>query len=715
MNKKHIWKKTAALVLALGLTIGATGCNFFVADNVRDLEQVVATVDISDELANDNAAVAQTMDTLIADGALTTDIYKRELVALFLSSGYTYVQQGYSYKDVFTMLMDSLTGRRILAQYAVAYFIEKGLENPDSVTISLEDYKKQELAKVTNAKEQELLKSHPEVLTMKYYLTDFGKTDEESMKAYFEAEYGLKYSLNSSLDSAEANYIKESAHEHAQEETRTTPTKANAKKADYVPMKDGALDYDVYTGRNALDSCGDYEKVDGSTKSTRMKAYNTFLANLQSYGLIAEGENAAYITQLNYYYEELSSTLGQALVNKYYEELQDKAEQSLTKEKVEAEYNTLLADQKNSYTNDYKAFESAMDGVSDNAFLLYGLKDYGYVYNILLPFSQKQTQDYSAAKNNKMEEEKLYKFRENLLANVEAEDLRKAWFGEDEHTNYAYKKDGEYYFFEDNFANTDKYETLTQYAGNYAYNGTATFDEDKDEWSFTPNKVKVDDFIDEFVSYVSTTAGIEETSVTLNELKNTTYGKYYDEDESKYVEGYYDENKEIDYNRFLYATGNFNLGEVQAKDYFNPETKAYQALSAVNELMFAYSTDTGCLNKYMGYSVSAHKTSFVPEFEYAAQKVVKEGVGSFAVVPSDYGWHIIYCSYVFKGGEEVYEGGYNHDERETEGTFSYLFYEALKATSATTQSTAKQSALIQEFAGSVELFTKRYQDLLDIK
>ena len=117
MKMKHMGKKTAALVLALGLTFGATGCEFFVADNVRDLEQVVATVDISNELATDKQDVAAALDTLIADGAISTDIYKRELVSLFLNSGYSYVQQGYSYKDVFNLLMDSLTGRKILALY----------------------------------------------------------------------------------------------------------------------------------------------------------------------------------------------------------------------------------------------------------------------------------------------------------------------------------------------------------------------------------------------------------------------------------------------------------------------------------------------------------------------------------------------------------------------------------------------------------------------
>ncbi len=711
MAKKNLWKKTAALVLALGLTLGATGCEFLVADNVRDLEQVVATVDISDELAKEKKDVAAKVDELIADGALSTDIYKRDLISLFLSMGSSYIQYGYSYEDTFNLLMDSLTSRKILSQYAVSYFVKKGLTAEG--VIDLETFKANELEKVT-AKEKALLQAHPEVLTMKYYLTDFGSTDAESMEDYYQAVYSLQSSLNSSLDTAEANYIKETSHDHSHEDSRVTPTNANTKKADYVPMKaDGTLDYDIYTGRNALDTCGEYEKVAGSTKSTRTKAYNQFLYNLQSYGLIEEGENASKITLLNYYYEELSSALSQALVNKYYEELKETVEEELTEERVKAEYQSLYNNQKAAFDNDYASFETAMGSVSDTSFLLYGLNNYGFVYNILLPFSQTQSQMYTAAKS-KYQDEELYKFRENLLKDIKAEDLRDAWFCEEESEHYAYKVGEEYYFFEEN-KNTDKYEKLTHYAGNYPFQGTATENADG-EWEFTydaDDKKDIDAFMEEFVEYVATTAGVDKTAAAAN--KNAAYGTYYELDD----EGKPDYDK-IDYKGFVYATGNFQLQNVNAKDYFNEETQAYKALSAVNELMFAYSTDTGCLNTYMGYAVNANKTNFVSEFEYAAQAVVKEGVGAYAVVPSDYGWHIIYCSYQFKADENsaggvVYADGYNHAERETEGTFSYYFYEALKATTATTQSQSVQSKLIKEYEGAVTLYTDRYQDLLDIE
>ena len=170
----------------------------------------------------------------------------------------------------------------------------------------------------------------------------------------------------------------------------------------------------------------------------------------------------------------------------------------------------------------------------------------------------------------------------------------------------------------------------------------------------------------------------------------------------------------MDYSKFVYYTGKVDLGEVKSSDYFNKESLSYKALSAVNELMFAYSTDTGCLNTYMGYAVSPYKTDFVPEFEYAAQYAVQEGVGTYVVCGTDYGWHIVYTSFVYDGGD-VY-GGYNAAEKEVEGTFSNLFYESLKATAATTHTSEVENNVLNKYNNddSVTRYTSRYKDLLEL-
>ena len=137
--------------------------------------------------------------------------------------------------------------------------------------------------------------------------------------------------------------------------------------------------------------------------------------------------------------------------------------------------------------------------------------------------------------------------------------------------------------------------------------------------------------------------------------------------------------------------------------------------------MFAYSTDTGCLNTYMGYSVSPYGTNFVKEFEKAAQDVVKAGVGSYAVCLTDYGWHIVYCSFSFNanymGADNNVYGAYNHTEAvgdaKVEGSFSQLFYEYVKSSAYSNYTTEAQNKALKKYDNekSVVRHEDRYKDL----
>ena len=383
MKNKHLIKKAGAMLLAFGLTLGATGCDFIVADSVKDLNQRVAKVEITAMLEKDasfSETVKNEVATLISNNELSSSIPKRDLVASFMSTGYTYVNSyGMSYEDTFNTLMDGLANRKIMTQYAVAHYIK----NRPTDALSFEDFKVRELG-AASEDEKALIEKYPEVLTMKYYLTNYGKTDKESMKPYFEAVYSLQKSLNSTLDSAEKEYIKATGSDHTHDESRTMPTNVNTEKEDYLPLKQGVdgmhLDYGVYTGRNTLDSCGVYKKITDSSTSSRMSAYNSLLANLQGYGLIKKNENTSDITKLEYYYMELSSTLGQALINKYYEALEDEAIADLKANDyayVLGKYDEILESQRNAYTEKPTTFEGALDSLSDTSFMLYGLENYG--------------------------------------------------------------------------------------------------------------------------------------------------------------------------------------------------------------------------------------------------------------------------------------------------------------------------------------------------
>ncbi len=130
--------------------------------------------------------------------------------------------------------------------------------------------------------------------------------------------------------------------------------------------------------------------------------------------------------------------------------------------------------------------------------------------------------------------------------------------------------------------------------------------------------------------------------------------------------------------------------------------------------MFAYSTDTGCLNSYLGYSIAAkgYSTSYVAEFEYAAQEAIAQGTGTVYVVLTDYGWHVIYVSYAIPA-DVVYQEGFVYEDRNIEGTFSYYFYQAMKEEDTSTYVEDMQSRVreLLNNDANVTIYTRRYSDL----
>lgn len=691
MNKKQTIKKTAALLMGLAIAMGTTSCGFITTDTQKDLNQTVATVSIAGELEN--------ADKFKAFG-FTGEIKKRELISYYMSIGYQYVQNyGYSKEDTYNMLLNALVNREILGQVAAEYFLSA------SETLTWDGYKAfrtAELAK-DGVKDTVIVNfigentPYEDVLKLKYILTNGG----EDTKEYDVAEYTLKKNINDSIDSLESSYITDD-EEHDHGDTRTLPTGVETEVEDYCPAG-----YDVYTGRNAADSINDYEKVSGSTVASRQKAYNAFLTNLQEYNLVGDTENTSSVTNLEYYYVELVSLLEQRLINNYYEALEEDVNLNLDEAYVKGKYDETFASNVRSYEGDPSAFATAMDSASDSSFLLYAPtaegKTFGYVYNILLPFSTSQTAAYTEAKNMGLSEKQLFIERREIAENISAKDLRTSWISEHDHANYYDAETGK--FFVDS---TGKYESLSHYLGNYAFNGTVS--EDRSE--VKANKVEdIDAFMEIFEAEIE---NVLPDGAIVSGSKDSSYTS----DDGYYKTDAQTGKEVIDYSKFVYYSGKVDFNETQkASGFFDETTEQYKALSAVNELMFAYSTDTGCLNTYMGYSVSPYGTNFVKEFEYAAQEVVKEGVGSYKVCLTDYGWHIIYCSFSFNAsymGEngDVY-GGYVEADKDTEGTFSNLYYEYVKESAYSNYTTEQQNKILKQFDNDtcVTRYEKRYKDL----
>lgn len=718
-NRNTIKKITvSALCVAFALSAASCGEGLLTTNSQKDMEQVIGNVSIANH--EEFKEGGQYADYASAIQSMNTKILKRDLVAYFLNSGYTYVNSyGYSYKETFELLMQNLVSRKIMVQYAMAYYFDSAAEEGEyQYTVEAYNaYLKSESEKLSEDVKPHY-EAHPEILTMQYFLTEGGTNTTD----YDRAMYTLKSMFNNTLDSAEENFIdKDDEDSDSSSDSRTTPTGVGNETDDYYDVN-----YEIYTGFNTPDSCGSYERKDGSTQTTRKRAYNTFLSNLSANNLLIKGEDTTDFTKIDYYYVEMASQLEQALITKYSDDLNDEANKELTQSYVEGKYKALFDAQKNSYSEDQSAFETAIGSVSDTSFVLYSPKaGFGFVYNILLPFSTTQTQILSTYTNDTgLTKSEFYHKRSELLNNVRGKDLRAPWFSTDEEKNYAFEATSEdkyyinddtgnneknYLFFEDNLKNSEgdnaRYESLGQYYGQYPYNGTVTKDEDE-KYVCTPNEVSITDFLKELEAYLN--------------YANPSFDAKGETKKGYVTDGTYtlSKNGKFDYSEFLYYEGKVTLQDTAHKDYFVKGTDSYTAVSVINELMFAYSSDTGNLNEYMGYTVSPYKTSYVSEFEYAAQYAIRKGAGTYVVCPSDYGWHVIYVSFVYDEGE-VYEEGFKWDEREKEGTFSYLFYESLKSDSSSSSSYASmtQNQILGKYNTDtcVTLYENRYKDLLSIE
>ena len=709
-----------AVAVAITMTATFTGC---VTINEKDMKQTIATVDITKS--------ADLGDLATYSSAITEDvIVKRELVAAFINAGSSYISAGYSYAETFNLLVESLIANSAVTQYTILYVLK---EKTEAGEVTLEEY---------NAKDGEAAK-------LEYLL---GGEDSEGVKM---AKYSLYSSLNSLLDSYETDYL---GHHHSSSgtDTRTTPGNVDTAKEDYLPLnEDGTLDYYVYTGYGdyLLENAGEYEAQDGTTKNTRRKAYSTFVSYLKSnYLLTEEDKDTTDILALTYVQDEYVSQLQQSVIEEF-SDMYNEAQQAIIDDTDENGVYTFIKDKYDGvdglYTEQSKTysststFETALNNISDTSFVLYApdttndtteidgtYGTYGFVYNILLPFSTAQQIELNAAQSSLesgiITDSDYYVRRNELLANITTTDQRSAWFNGT--TDYSfnaneagldyYGKDSgrDYLFFENNLTKPEQYETLENYIGLYSYNGSVSENTDG-SYKLVANKLYIDDMLGEFEAYLEYVLGGDKVEIYAGDSlsgSTTDFTGYYGiTDFTK--EG---DEKEIDYSKFVYATGKVNLENTSKEDMYVATSDRYKAMAAVNELQFAYTTDTGILSQYLGYSISAYETSYIKEFEYAAQQALRMGTGTFKVCAGDYGWHLIYVvdAFSFDGGE-VYKPSWTKERIETEGTFENKFYEWIKESTLSNEVSTKRSEIIQLYSNdnTVTKYENAYKDLLEIE
>ncbi len=730
-------KRLLCAAVAVALTLGVSGAAFagcIAVNNEEDVKQVIAEVDVSKD-ANFKAEFGS-----YADAVSKEVILKRDLILSYINVGSNY--SGSSTGATFKTLVDSLVNNSIVTQYASAALLQDRVKEQD-----LDEFKA-----LTDA-------------TARYEYI-LGGEASDGVKSSKMKLYTL---LNGTLDSYEKNYLKDK-DEYSGNGTRSTPAGVDEEKEDYVKQS-----YGVYTGYKGylLEDAGDYEPLDGTYRDTRRKAYSALVSYLKANYLVSSADkDTTDVLKLSYVKETYNNFLKSQIITEFGELFEEKQKLAVDstdsqgvytyiKEQYDNVHDGELAKQKELYS-DTTSFESAMGKLSDNSFILYTpdtSKDtqqveidgkvtsgtYGYVYNILLPFSATQEiklkdLDSRHEKNN-LNDLDYYVARNELLKSIKTTDQRSLWFNGTEKyafdaskyvsdttdpafTNWFGKNDGRnYLFFENNLTKTNRYETLDKYYGKYAYNGKVT--ENKNgSFKLVPNSLDIDGMLKEFKAYINYAlneeGGTSADYVSIYEGDGLTVpyantnASYYDyTGRSIYKAG---SEKEIDYSNLVYATGKVDFGAISSNDMFVKENNRYKAMSAVNELQYAYTTDTGVLSQFIGYTVSAYETSYIKEFEYAAQQAIRTGAGTFKVCAGSYGWHLIYVTEAYSFNGEVYSPVWTADRINAEGTFENMFYTWIKDADLANEISRKQSSILYSYNSSktVTLHKDAYKDLTEL-
>ncbi|MCD8372790.1 MAG: hypothetical protein LUD27_05775 [Clostridia bacterium] len=723
--------KILSLLAAGAVTSTAvfSGCSLVSTNPQADMEQVIATVDITSSIEDGDDLYAYT--SAISE---EKEITKRDLVAYFISAGYSYLSSGSTYGETFETLAEALVDNEILIQYSVMATLYDMVDT---------EYDKTALTTYSSKTEVEayewLLDYQSQVISE--------KSGEDAVDYSLLCKYSIYQSVNNSIDSYEEDIL--DIDDDSESSSATLPTNVDTEVDNYYPVTDnGDLDYGIYTGYTGalIGDSGTYsdDMLEGSNYYTRAKAYNKYIQVLDANYLILDDEDVTDVYSLNYIQNQYLTLLREQLVSNYYEIYELKfAEKMLDSDGdgtedytyLQNRYDVLKAQQSSDYT-DSSSYSSALSNMSSSSFVLYSPEGgtFGYVYNILAQFTTSQSSALTSLStmvdNDLISQDDYYYERNQLLKNVTTYDQRSSWFNggidysfdaTEYYTADEYYGNSDYLFFEDNLTDTTRYESLENYYGKYAFNGTAILNEDEETYTIITNKLDVDGLLGEFEGYINFVLGLEGISGTASSTKTTDYYLT-----TTFTDGNYSSETDgvIDYSKFIYAIGEVAIDETfDMADLTNINSSYYTIMSAVNELQYAYTTDTSILSTYVGYSLAytgEGTTSYVLEFEYAAKDAIEraavenggKGAGTYCVVATDYGWHLIYVTATLTAGE-TYTPDWSRVK--TEGTFEYNFYEMLKETDIESASSEHQQNLIVKYYNDcVTIYEDTFEDLTSL-
>lgn len=364
MRRKFLTLITLMLALIISVS-SLSACKLITVNDERDLNQVVATVQINKDAPKE-------------------EILKKDMIMSYLNYGYMYEQYGYTREKIFTMIIKDLIENRVYIQNAIEEF-----NSGDSVFDSIpknKGYDKWDLDR--------------------YLKIDETDADEKNhVNEIVEAEYFAKKTMNEIIDAYETQEDEEQK-ESLSEEVRTVPTNAqNAEKEE--PLLSAKKTY----------------KIDTNSTAERRKAFNKVVKLLDSNGLLGEDYNGD-LTTSQYYLELVKDDKESTILEKYEDCIRADIFSKVDFNEIKTAHENKFNEQKE-WTN--AEFVSALSSASTaDPILVSNGTGYGYVYNLLLGASTEQTTAISNIDKTISVAEKAAK-RKLILDETKVKDLRSSW------------------------------------------------------------------------------------------------------------------------------------------------------------------------------------------------------------------------------------------------------------------------------------------------
>ena len=666
---KKFVAKVLALVLSLTFAVGVfAACDWISLNTERDLDQIVATVQIVDD-----------MDA--------QDISKRELKTRYMSYEYQYLNYGYTSSEAYKIALENLVNNKIIVQKAridladtynkalradratlddfTVYFIDNALAGTNQIS-----YKEGEISVKAD------VPVRGTATDLAQYLTEY---------EYLQAYYNVRVIINKAIDSL----VEEEEEEEEENEVisfgdRTAPTVEDDSDEDEeyfktdlptyqerliasVTLGDDAFDQTLYSNVYDLNKAvyENYE-IDIDSSSARRSAYETYLETIKEAGYVSSSEKYEFayhatknpagadnILNYDYFKNMIRSQMETLIVYKYQDSLVSGVRQQLTGAAMWDQYKVDYNAQKALYQTDYSAYESALESASETSLVLYNpYENYGYVSNILIGFSTEQTAAFNAYKAKAgVTQAQIDAFRNTLYAQIDAFDQRANWV---KSNHGVYDSATNTFEFEDVYLIDTASDVLDSALKNFI--GEIDFKDSYEKETDSGAKIT-------FNLYNS----VEATKIPFATFMSDYMSEVdidnviFDKDDASTVK----------------RMGGYSGTELQISE---------EDLDSLKQLSFVFSTDTGILSQNYGYLYSPYTSAgkYVTEFAEAAKAVVEAGVGSYTVVGTDYGYHILVCTKIVSdeydidsaAGETAFLA-----DLDVEGSLAYLYkqvkYDAL--------------------------------------